>query len=327
MNEIEIMENRLPDEPEKLVEFILIGNEAIKAYRAKIRACKNSETAMKGIDVALETGKRVVKLIIEAENRLGEILEKLPKPKFDKQINGSLRGTTETLPSGLDKKQSHYAQEIHKHPEIVEEVFKEYENKDDIPTRNIILKKIAKQKHEKKIQEQKEQIESGLDDVKGLYDIISVDPPWEYKTNYNPDTRRVASPYPEMSTDDIKNIQLPIKKDCTIFLWTTQRFIWDAKNILDTWGFDYVGIITWNKIAMGIGVKLRFQCEFCLVGTKGKPLWEAKDIRDYIEEKRGKHSRKPDVFFNIIDNEFVGRKLDYFGREKRDGWDIYGVKE
>jgi len=34
------------------------------------------------------------------------LLENIPKPKFDKNINGSLRGTTETLPSGIDNKQS-----------------------------------------------------------------------------------------------------------------------------------------------------------------------------------------------------------------------------
>jgi len=43
------------------------------------------------------------------EARLGEILAAMPKPKFDITGNGSERGTTGTLPAGIDKKQSHYA--------------------------------------------------------------------------------------------------------------------------------------------------------------------------------------------------------------------------
>jgi hypothetical protein len=42
------------------------------------------------------------------------MLEGISKPKFDKQLNGSQRGTTGTLPPNIDKKQSHYAQRIAK---------------------------------------------------------------------------------------------------------------------------------------------------------------------------------------------------------------------
>ena len=28
----------------------------------------------------------------------------------------------------------------------------------------------------------------------------------------------------------------------------------------------------------------------------------------------------------MINNNLVGNKLDYFGREKREGWDIYGAE-
>jgi len=64
----------------------------------------------------------IADILLDAEVKLGEMLEKLEKPKFDKQLNGSQRGTTGTLPSGVTKKQSHEAQEIARHPEAVEEV-------------------------------------------------------------------------------------------------------------------------------------------------------------------------------------------------------------
>ena len=44
--------------------------------------------------------------------------------------------------------------------------------------------------------------------------------------------------------------------------------IWEAKKILEYWGFDYKGMVIWNKEKMGIGTWIRFQCEFCLLGIK-----------------------------------------------------------
>jgi hypothetical protein len=52
------------------------------------------------------------KALIDTWGNLGEMIEELPKPKFDKQISGSLRGTTESLPVGIHKKESHLAQTI-----------------------------------------------------------------------------------------------------------------------------------------------------------------------------------------------------------------------
>ena len=73
-----------------------------------------------------------------------------------------------------------------------------------------------------------------------------------------------------------------------------------------------------------MGAWFRMQCEFCLVGVKGKPYWENTKYRDIIEEPRRQHSRKPDVFFDVIDKITLGRKLDYFSREKRNGWEVFG---
>ena len=180
-------------------------------------------------------------------------------------------------------------------------------------------------KREQEIKKQKEAIESGAIELPaGKYDVIVIDPPWQYATEYNPETRRVTSPYPEMSLEEIKNIEIPAKDDCILWLWTTQKFIWEAKEILDHWGFEYKAMLIWDKEKMGIGRWLRLQCEFCLSGIKGKPIWDIKDIRDIIREPSREHSRKPEAFYKMIDENFVGRKLDYFSREKREGWEVFG---
>lgn len=184
-----------------------------------------------------------------------------------------------------------------------------------------------------KKEERKSDIEKQIEEIKnikntdGLFDIIVFDPPWKYETEYNPDNGfgRVACPYPEMSFNELSKINLPSSDNCYLWLWTTQQFIWDAKTLMEIYGFEYRSILVWDKEKMGIGTKLRYQCEFCLLGIKGNPLWTAHDLRDIIREPRREHSRKPDTFYQMIEDNFYGRFLDYFSRNQfSDKWDVYG---
>jgi len=158
----------------------------------------------------------------------------------------------------------------------------------------------------------------------GKFDVIVIDPPWPYGTEYDSETRRVASPYPELSFEELAKIILPSADDCVLWLWTTHKFIWDAKKLIDIWDFEYKLILTWDKQNLGMGSWLRCQVEFCLLGIKGKPEWNLINERDFISEARREHSRKPDGFYNMIRKLTPGRILDYFSREERDGIDSYG---
>jgi N6-adenosine-specific RNA methylase IME4 len=181
------------------------------------------------------------------------------------------------------------------------------------------------------IEKQIEYIEQGkLPELEGLFDVVSIDPPWPYEgenkqiTSYDSVGRRVANPYPEMSIDDIKKIKLPIMDDSIIFLWTTHKFLPDAFDILKGWGMTYKATLVWNKEKIGMGAWFRMQCEFCLLSIKGKPYWENTAFRDIINEPRREHSRKPDSFFEMVEKITLGRKLEYFSREKREGWQSFG---
>jgi len=181
------------------------------------------------------------------------------------------------------------------------------------------------------IQKQIEDIEEGLlPDLVGLFDVVSVDPPWPYEgeskniTSFDSVGRRVANPYPEMSIEQIKAIELPLMKDAVVLLWTTHKFLPDAFEILKEWNLDYKATLVWNKEKIGMGAWFRMQCEFCLVGIKGKPYWENTTYRDIIIEARREHSRKPDSFFEMIEKITMGNRLEYFSREKREGWKVFG---
>jgi N6-adenosine-specific RNA methylase IME4 len=185
---------------------------------------------------------------------------------------------------------------------------------------------------DEKIQERKHYIEKQKYDIEmqeviqptGLFDVIAIDPPWSYGREYSPDGSRVANPYPEMSQQQLLEINLPAKSDSVLFLWTTHAFIFDAKQLLDSWGFSYKATIVWDKEKIGMGAWFRMQCEFCLVGIKGKPFFENTTERDIIRESRREHSRKPDAFYSMVEKITAGRRLEYFAREKRTGWEVFG---
>jgi N6-adenosine-specific RNA methylase IME4 len=187
--------------------------------------------------------------------------------------------------------------------------------------------KAEEKKEERKqyIEKQKQDIEQGVIELpKGKYEVIAVDPPWNYGREYDPNGSRVANPYPEMTQNQLKEIELPSTEDAVLFLWTTHQFIFDAKELLEHWGFTYKATMVWDKEKIGMGAWLRMQCEFCLVGIKGKPIWNNTTWRDIIREPRREHSRKPDAFYSMVEDVTVGRRLEYFSREQREKWSTYG---
>ena len=175
------------------------------------------------------------------------------------------------------------------------------------------------------IDEQKQAIASGeIQLPSGVFEVIAIYPPWNYGREYDPESSRVANPYPEMTQAELLQLRPPFADDGVLFLWTTQAFIFDAKELLDAWGFTYKATITWDKERIGMGAWLRMQCEFCLVGIKGRPIWNNTKWRDIIREPRREHSRKPDIFYEMVEDITVGRRLEYFSREQRTGWETYG---
>ena len=67
----------------------------------------------------------------------------------------------------------------------------------------------------------------------GQYQTVVIDPPWPMKI-IERDVRpgQVGMHYPTMSIDEIKAIELPLAEQATVYLWSTQRFLPDAFEVL-----------------------------------------------------------------------------------------------
>ena len=156
------------------------------------------------------------------------------------------------------------------------------------------------------------------------YRTLVVDPPWPHPDS-GARTQSTAGnwrgkwlgyesklPYDRMSLDEIR--ALPIgdlaAKDAHLYLWTTNGFIWDARDCLTAWGFKHSTLLTWCKAPMGIGLggAYTITTEFVLFARRGslKPSrrWDSTWFqfkRPYNENGATAHSAKPDGFLDVIE--------------------------
>lgn len=164
------------------------------------------------------------------------------------------------------------------------------------------------------------------------YEIIVVDPPWPVKKlTHKARPNQTTMDYSVMSVDEIK--QLPIGglagNECWCFLWATQKFLFDAKTVLEAWGFKLLLTMVWEKTyGKSAGMPLfgfRWNGEFILVGYKQKPvLWpKRKLIPAVFQAENIRHSQKPDLFYKRLE-PLAETRIDIFARRRRQGWDVWG---
>lgn len=91
------------------------------------------------------------------------------------------------------------------------------------------------------------------------YRTIVADPPWHYEERvieYGRERGAVSAPMP-YSTMSVEEIAaLPVidlaANSCDLYLWTTQRYLWDARHICLGWGFVPAQVLTWCKPPAGL---------------------------------------------------------------------------
>lgn len=170
------------------------------------------------------------------------------------------------------------------------------------------------------------------------YEIIYADPPWSYRqpqVNLQDwDTGKkysnhVTEHYPTMTIDQLK--QMPIaamaSDDSLLFMWATSPNLDIAIQLGESWGFKYKTVaFVWDKQRTNYGFYTLSQCELCLVFKRGRiPKRAAKNVRQFISEKLGKHSAKPHEVRERIARIFpTQKKIELFARALFPGWDSHG---
>lgn len=209
-------------------------------------------------------------------------------------------------------------------PAIQRAIAAEAEAGDPNAARNV-MKKAARSARELELSQKLQ----ALPDKK--YGVIYADPEWKFEV-YSEDTgmdRSADNHYPTSGTDAIcaRPVGDIAADDCVLFLWATVPMLPDALRVMSAWGFTYKSHCIWTKDKLGTGYWFRNSHELLLVGTKGKVPAPAMGTQwpSTIEGRVGKHSAKPDRFYELIEEYFPNLpKIELNARRARPGWDSWG---
>ncbi|MGV1867198.1 MULTISPECIES: Spo0J and IME4 domain-containing protein [unclassified Rhizobium] len=174
------------------------------------------------------------------------------------------------------------------------------------------------------------------------YAVGYADPPWEQEAWSDETGQDKGLRYPPMPLDDIKALcagdKSPFTRDAKLYLWVPTNRVDDGVDVLRAWGFDFVSMITWDKVHIGMGREVRDRTEHLLIGKRGNfpGLIMGTQTESLFAEVKGGHSRKPLWFPEQIDRLYPDmRKLELFQRKasladndiRRNGlWDFWGFE-
>ena len=164
----------------------------------------------------------------------------------------------------------------------------------------------------------------------GRYQTILADPPWPQNvgfSNYEKHKAALTLPYSTMTIDQIK--VLPINDlaevGCHLWLWTTNQFLQQGFEVMQSWGFKYLAPITWVKPS-GMGNYFVHVTQTLLFGYKERCLFPLNRYMKTVlmAELPRRHSEKPAAMVDFIEGISPAPRLELFSRRKRMGWDVWG---
>lgn len=181
------------------------------------------------------------------------------------------------------------------------------------------------------------------------YRTIVVDPPWDHSdgTGFTYGRNHIAGnrkgepgvtrpPYEHMSAADIALLPVDAlaEDDAHLYLWTTQRYLHASFHIVEQWGFKVSATLVWCKAPQGfMGGAFRSSTEFIQFARRGSlPHNRQAPTRWFTWSRVGwtqtnpaaKHSRKPEHFYDLVEQVSPSPYVELFARRHRMGWDVWG---
>ncbi|MBC6437206.1 MAG: transcriptional regulator [Rhodobacteraceae bacterium] len=170
------------------------------------------------------------------------------------------------------------------------------------------------------------------------YEVLYADPPWDYKgqRQHNgpggSDTGGANAHYDTVTLAALERLDIQgiAADNAVLFMWSSSPHLDQAIRLGKAWGFSWATIaFIWNKMKTNPGFYTLSQCELCLVFKRGKIPQPrgARNIRQYLEVERGRHSEKPDEVRKRIEQMFPKQsKIELFARDKAPGWCAWGLE-
>lgn len=179
------------------------------------------------------------------------------------------------------------------------------------------------------------------------FPTLVADPPWSFKdkgSRISPDPKGEAGGirhYNTLTVQELRDVAGEMVRavsaaDALLFLWAPHAFVLDgvAQSVAVGWGFapkqEGVWVKTTNdgsNIRMGAGHYTRLCTEPFLICSRGRG---AALIRDHgspnvLFAPRGRHSEKPEAFYELVERIAPPPYLELYARRARGGdWTCWG---
>lgn len=172
------------------------------------------------------------------------------------------------------------------------------------------------------------------------YDLILADPPWKQqrgqgKKKVRPNSSGVPLDYSVCTLEEITNhlrqaTSLVSGENSILFLWTIDKYLFEAQSIAESLGYKLHARMIWNKVTgIPAAFTVRYGHEYLLYMYKGKLTPVANEERGKIHtvftEQVKKHSQKPSISYEIINRLYPNlKKLELYARQENPGFDSWG---
>jgi N6-adenosine-specific RNA methylase IME4 len=155
------------------------------------------------------------------------------------------------------------------------------------------------------------------------FGCVYADPPWEYDRQPR---GAAARHYPTMTLGEI--LALPVSDlvadDAHLHLWATHSFLFEARRVLEAWGFAYRSQFVWVKPQLGCGYYWRSAAEYLLLGVRGRCRFRDRSVKNWLLADRTTHSTKPEAVRRLVERVSPPPYLELFGRRVTPGWAVFG---
>ena len=189
-----------------------------------------------------------------------------------------------------------------------------------------------------------------------LYDIVYIDPPWQFNARNNTGTSfggGAMKHYPTMPMNEIAELDftLIMKPNALMYCWVTLAkldqcinamakknlvfvttgFVWIKTNKLGNSepqsGLNIFNNNEYRKVFYGVGNYTASNAEICLIFRKGKMVKHKQKVSQVIIAPIAEHSKKPAEAYELLEtmypsNEFD--KIEIFARTSAPGFDVVG---
>lgn len=160
---------------------------------------------------------------------------------------------------------------------------------------------------------------------------LVADPPWIFRDKLPGESRGAEKNYRVLSVEALRHFQLPpLADDAYLFLWRVAAMQEEAFAVVRAWGFTVKTEMVWLKRTangkrwFGMGRTVRAEHETCLIATRGQPHVKSHSIRSTFEAQVGRHSQKPEAFYDLVESLCDGPYVELFARRQRPGWTCLG---